>query len=248
MADRKKSFVIHTDILPSIEKLSSEDVGQLLIALLKYVDDGTLPDNLSASCDMAFSFIKSQIDRDTEKYTKVCAARSEAGKQGGRPPKTDVFEEYESKKSKKSNCFSEKQKKQKKAKKADSDSVSDNVNVNENDNVVYVCNTNTETAAPAADTHDTTTQTFGHYQNVNLTEAEYRQLCRDYGKGVIDNYAERISAYIYAKGVKAYANHYQTFCDWLNSDGIKQLPEPPSFDLDEIMEHAKTTPLIGGEK
>lgn len=128
MADRKKSFVIHTDILPSIEKLSSEDVGQLLIALLKYVDDGTLPDNLSASCDMAFSFIKSQIDRDTEKYTKVCAARSEAGKQGGRPPKTDVFEEYESKKSKKSNCFSEKQKKQKKAKKADSDSVSDSDN------------------------------------------------------------------------------------------------------------------------
>ena len=244
MADRKKSFVINTDILPSIEKLSSEDVGQLLIALLKYVDDGTLPDNLSASCDMAFSFIKSQIDRDKEKYTKVCAARSEAGKQGGRPPKTDVFEEYESKKSKKSNCFSEKQKKQKKAKKADSDSVSDSDSVNDSegdgDSVLYT--------PAAAGKHNTTTHAHGKYNNVNLTDEEYQQLCDTYGKKVICNYTERISEYIHAKGIKAYSNHYQTMIKWLERDNVKnqqQLAEnEPSFDLSKIMEHAKNTPLL----
>ena len=36
---------------------------------------------------MAFSFMKAQIDADTQKYEATCQKRSEAGKLGGRPAK-----------------------------------------------------------------------------------------------------------------------------------------------------------------
>ena len=69
---------------------------------------------------MAFSFIKSQMDKDIEKYNETCAKRSEAGKLGGRPKKQEE--------AKKANGFYENQKKQGKAKKADNEYEYDNDN------------------------------------------------------------------------------------------------------------------------
>ncbi len=71
---------------------------------------------------MAFSFIKVQMDRDSEKYQATVEKRRESGKLGGRPStKANGLSE----KAKKANGFSEKQTK---AKKHDNEYDNDNVN------------------------------------------------------------------------------------------------------------------------
>lgn len=42
--------------------------------------DGELPDNMDAAVTMAFSFIQSAMDDNSEKYRQKQAARSEAGR------------------------------------------------------------------------------------------------------------------------------------------------------------------------
>lgn len=80
----KESFVLYVKYLENIEMLSMEQRGVLITALMSYVSDKDIPD-MDGMTAMAYSFIKSQIDRDFEKYEETCRKRSEAGKLGGRP-------------------------------------------------------------------------------------------------------------------------------------------------------------------
>lgn len=118
----KNSFVMYTDYAEQIELLTLEQRGVLLTAVMHYATGNTLPDMDSAT-QIAFSFIRAQIDRDNKKYQEKIEKRKEAGKQGGRPKANDSSENQM--KAKKANGFSEKQ------------NNPDNVNVddNENDNV-----------------------------------------------------------------------------------------------------------------
>lgn len=115
----KDSFVLYTKYLDNIQALSMEQRGMLFTSLMLYAS-GEEPEKMDPVTSMAFSFIKTQMDKDIEKYNETCAKRSEAGKLGGRPKKQDE--------AKKANGFSEKQKKQVKAKKADNDNEYDNDN------------------------------------------------------------------------------------------------------------------------
>lgn len=114
---KKDSFVLYTEYMEQIELLSMEQRGILLTAIFAYVSDTELPD-MDGITKMAFAFIKSRIDKDTEKYAKTIEKRKEAGKLGGRP---------------KANGSSEKQ----------NNPVYDNDNVNVNVNVLkdktYTC-------------------------------------------------------------------------------------------------------------
>ena len=109
----KKSFVMYESWGAAIEKMSNEQAGELIKAIYAYQKD---PDAVPQDPALAFVFelIKQQLDADSQRYKEACAARSEAGKKGGRP-KANASEE-----SKKSKCFSEK------AKKADNDNEYDN--------------------------------------------------------------------------------------------------------------------------
>ena len=51
--------------------LSDAERGQLLIALLDYAKDGYVP-VFEGALQMAFLFIKSQIDRDSARYDERC--------------------------------------------------------------------------------------------------------------------------------------------------------------------------------
>ena len=75
---------------------------------------------------MAFSFIKAQLDRDNQKYQKMVESRREAGKLGGRPKGSASSDKPEE--AKKANGFFEKQTE---AKKHNKKNVYDNVNVND---------------------------------------------------------------------------------------------------------------------
>lgn len=102
----KESFVLYVKYLENIEMLSMEQRGVLITALMSYAADKDIPD-MDGMTAMAYSFIKSQIDRDFEKYEETCRKRSEAGKLGGRP-KTKDIKDIDSK-SKKANGFQKKQ-------------------------------------------------------------------------------------------------------------------------------------------
>ena len=107
----KKSFVMYESWGAAIEKMSNEQAGELIKAIYAYQKD---PDAVPEDPALAFVFelIKQQLDADSQRYKEACAARSEAGKKGGRP-KTNASDKKQmvSEESKKSKCFSEKAKK-----------------------------------------------------------------------------------------------------------------------------------------
>ena len=123
----KNSFVLYTDYLQQIELLSNEQRGVLLTAVMKYAAGLEMPE-MDGITMMAFSFIKSNLDKDNEKYERTVKARQEAGKSGGRPKANAFFENQT--KAKKANGFFEKQ------------NNPDNENVNDNDNVLNRTDTN----------------------------------------------------------------------------------------------------------
>lgn len=107
----KKSFVMYESWGAAIEKMSNEQAGELIKAIYAYQKD---PDAVPEDPALAFVFelIKQQLDADSQRYKEACAARSEAGKKGGRP-KANASDKKQmvSEESKKSKCFSEKAKK-----------------------------------------------------------------------------------------------------------------------------------------
>ena len=119
--EAKSSFIMYTEYREHASLLSREQQGDLFMAVMNYAAGDELPE-LDGMTQMAFSFIKTQMDRDNEKYQKMVEARREAGKKGGRPPKANGFDE----KAKKANGFFEKQTKAKKP-----DNEDDNVDVDD---------------------------------------------------------------------------------------------------------------------
>lgn len=112
----KNSFILYTEYSKHIQLLTDEQSGILFKNIFSYVETGEVKD-MDAVTEMAFSFIKANLDRDIKKYEEIVEKRRESGKLGGRPPKAN-----------KANGFSEKQTI---AKKPDNDN--ENVNVNVND-------------------------------------------------------------------------------------------------------------------
>ena len=106
MADGKSSFVLYTEYLRHIQKMSMNQRGELFTAILCYAAGESVPE-LDAAADMAFSFIRERMDRDNAAYMEKVEKRREAGKLGGRP-KANAYDENQTK-AKKANGFSEKQ-------------------------------------------------------------------------------------------------------------------------------------------
>lgn len=79
---------------------------------------------------------------------------------------------------------------------------------------------------------------YGSHNNIHLTAEQYEELCKDYGKAVIDDYIERCGDYVANSGKKPYSNHYQTLLNWLTKDGVEKQNQH-SYDVDKILAHAK---------
>jgi len=109
----KVSFLMYLDYEEQFNLLTDEQLGQLMRAIIKYEKTKEIP-QLDAELKMAFSFIKTQLDRDREKYQAKCEKNRENAKKGGRPKKQMVILEVE-----KPNGFGENQMEAKKADKED---------------------------------------------------------------------------------------------------------------------------------
>lgn len=103
---KQSSAVLHLDDFEDIGDLKDAEAGKLLKAILAYVSTGAMPDNLGIQAKTMFRYIRRHIDRDKAKYEETCRKRAEAGKQGGRPKKSD---DEKQNKAKKANGFFEKQ-------------------------------------------------------------------------------------------------------------------------------------------
>ncbi len=81
-AQKSKSFILYGDNQAQFELLSDADAGILIKAVFEYVNTGTVRD-LPPVLQMAFSFIRSGLDRNATKYADICERRSEYGRRGG---------------------------------------------------------------------------------------------------------------------------------------------------------------------
>ncbi|MBP1559875.1 MAG: hypothetical protein J6C96_01350 [Oscillospiraceae bacterium] len=200
----KKSFILYHSYWATFSRLTDEEAGQLIKMIFAHEADGVTPD-ADRVVEIAFTQIKSDLERNRAEYESVCEKRRESGKLGGRPKKQEVSEE--------SKCFSEK------AKKPDNvdDAVNDKVNENENDNAVV----NDNDAARGGDKRDDNNKIYGKY--VRLTEEQYRSLCAEYGEAAVTDCINRADSYIMKSGCQPYVNHYTTLSQWLKKDAV---PKP----------------------
>ena len=80
----KNSFVLYLDYKKHFDLIQDDgDFRRLIEAIFAYCEDGSEPSNLSPVAEMAFSFIRANLDRDNEKYHTVKEKRKEAGRLGG---------------------------------------------------------------------------------------------------------------------------------------------------------------------
>ena len=106
----RDSFVMYTANIDQISLLNMEQRGNLFTAIMLYAADKELP-QMDGMTQMAFSFIKAQLDRDNQKYQKMVESRREAGKLGGRPKGCASSDKQEE--AKKANGFLKSKQKQK---------------------------------------------------------------------------------------------------------------------------------------
>ena len=87
----KDSFVVFSSYRKSFAKLTMEQRGILITAMMNYQMGEELPE-MDALTDMAFSFIKDDMDLNNKKYEEKCAKNKANGMKGGRP-KANGFSE-----------------------------------------------------------------------------------------------------------------------------------------------------------
>ena len=68
----KKSFVFYYDWQEPLSYLSNSEIGELVMGLLNYAKDGTLPEFKTRAIYPVFSIFKTAVDRDCESYEKKC--------------------------------------------------------------------------------------------------------------------------------------------------------------------------------
>ena len=80
--ENKKSFILYSDIINIVEKLSDEIAGKLFKLILDYVNDKN-PKTDDLLLQIAFEPIKQALKRDLIKWKNTSAIRSTIGKLGG---------------------------------------------------------------------------------------------------------------------------------------------------------------------
>lgn len=92
MAEKKpKCIYLYYEWENALSAIDDAEFGALVRALWRYGrGDNTANENLSSTAKLAFSFMAPQIDRDKEKYRKICERNNNNSKNAGRRPKNPV--------------------------------------------------------------------------------------------------------------------------------------------------------------
>ena len=77
----KPGVMLYYELRPVLRRLSTEQCGKLLRAIMDYAQDGIAPDfGEDAALEVAWDFMAARIDADTERYYMMSQARQEAAK------------------------------------------------------------------------------------------------------------------------------------------------------------------------
>ena len=87
MINKSKSFVLYKDFEPTLRQLSEREAGMLFFMIYSYVNRGEIDSDLKRTpkVELVFSILRSQLDRDAEKYNEICERNAANGRLGGRP-------------------------------------------------------------------------------------------------------------------------------------------------------------------
>ena len=86
--ETKRSFILYCDQVEMLKKLTDEQAGFLIKKIYGYCGNGRQdPEIEDPIIDMAFTSVKTSLDRDHEKYLKIIERNKVNGKLGGRPKK-----------------------------------------------------------------------------------------------------------------------------------------------------------------
>lgn len=83
-------FQVYLSYEEPLKSLSYEQIGKIFMAMFQYEKTKEKPE-LDAVSDMAFCFIRSQMERDQQAYEEKCELGRQNGMKGGRPRKTQGF-------------------------------------------------------------------------------------------------------------------------------------------------------------
>jgi len=83
-----KTFVLNSDLLQKLDKLSNEQKGLLLQAILEY-ENGIAPQFDDLRVEYAFDFILPDLQENNKKYDAVVERNRANGARGGRPSRAN---------------------------------------------------------------------------------------------------------------------------------------------------------------
>lgn len=209
----KKSFIFYDEWGGSFALLPAEDQAQLLMAILEYRRTGTPPE-LEGGVEIAFSFIRSQLDRDNERYTRRCERNRQNGAKGGRPKKAEGSSENPQKPRESERLFE-------KPKKPDNDNEDDDENEDEDDKKENTVGANAPTRPPVV---TLPLKSGGGY---SVSEEEAREWGRLYPAVDVMQELRKMKGWLDAnpsrkktrKGIRRFAN------SWLSSEQDKRHPQ-----------------------
>ena len=85
----RESFLMYLSFEELLMRLTPDELRLMMLAIFRYHRGGELPDfDDNRVLDMCWQSLKSDFDRDAEKYQAVCERNRKNGIRGGRPAKT----------------------------------------------------------------------------------------------------------------------------------------------------------------
>lgn len=225
-----KAFMLYKDWEDIFQALdSSEEIGELVMALFAYAKRGETP-KLSGGAKIAFLMMRAAIERDGIAWEEMCAQRSECGKKGGRPKKSDESGNTDEKAeqtaasadnaeekpqgingtAEKPKAFSQTKRFSEKAKKADKDKAIDKEKKKD------------------AGTAESVVRSFGTHKNILLTSEQYNELesrCRSVGLS-LESYISKLSQWLFTKG-RHCTDPYRIISGWLDNDSKRKTAAKP---------------------
>lgn len=247
-----KAFMLYKDWEDIFQALdSSEEIGELVMALFAYAKRGESP-KLSGGAKIAFLMMRAAIERDGIAWEEMCAQRSECGKKGGRPKKSDESENTDEKAehtdtstdnaeekpqgindtAEKPKAFSQTKRFSEKAKKADKD-----IDIDKDKDTDIDIDKDTDIDIDKAIDKDrekdavaekSVVMSFGTHKNVMLTSGQYNELesrCRSVGLS-LESYISKLSQWLFSKG-KHCTDPYRIISGWLDDDSKRKAAAKP---------------------
>lgn len=233
-----KAFMLYKDWEDIFQALdSSEEIGELVMALFAYAKRGETP-KLSGGTKIAFLMMRAAIERDGIAWEETCAQRSECGKKGGRPKKSDESGNTDEKAeqtaasadtaeekpqgindtAEKPKAFSQTKRFSEKAKKADKDIDIDK----DKDKAID------KEKKKDAGTAKSVVRSFGTHKNIMLTSEQYNELesrCRSVGLS-LESYISKLSQWLFTKG-RHCTDPYRIISGWLDNDSKRKTAAKP---------------------